>query len=49
MHNVDGIVVKDEVFFTKNDRQFVVNRNGLFEIVGVNEDYLYIDLGNPDD
>ena len=45
MHNLDGIVVKDEVFFTKNDRNFVVNMNGLFEIVGVNQDYWYINLG----
>ena len=46
MHNLDGIVERlDEVFFTKNDRNFVVNINGLFEIVGVNQEYWYINLG----
>lgn len=52
-HNLDGIVegvdhnkrLGGEVFFTKNDRNFVVNMNGLFEIVGVNQDYSYINLG----
>ena len=52
-HNLDGIVegvdhnkrLGGEVFFTKNDRNFVVNMNGLFEIVGVNQDYRYINLG----
>ena len=51
-HNLDGIVdydkrVEGEVNFTKNERCFVINKNGLFEIVrGV---YLYIYLGESDD
>jgi hypothetical protein len=36
-----------EVNFTKNDRCFQINKNGLFEIVG--GVYLYIYLGESDD
>ena len=54
-HNLDGIVVNvdhdkrldGEVFFTKNDRNFRINKNGLFEIVG--DAYWYINLGESDD
>jgi len=54
-HNLDGIVegvnhdkrLDGEVFFTKNEREFVINKNGLFEIVSGGRLYIY--LGESDD
>lgn len=61
MNNVDGITITHKVDgvpitihtramqFAVANRKFVLNTNGLFEVVGDNEDYIFSDIVLLDD